>query len=78
MNTSTNDLLTTYLAERDTPCPRCGYNLKMLTGNRCPECGDELVLRVGLMYPKLAAFITGLIGLSAGTGFRAYPNNLAC
>jgi hypothetical protein len=23
-------------------CPRCGYNLRMLTGNRCSECGLEL------------------------------------
>ena len=23
----------------DLPCPRCGYNLRMLTIARCPECG---------------------------------------
>ncbi len=23
-------------------CPRCGYNLRMLTGCRCPECGLDL------------------------------------
>ena len=23
----------------DLPCPRCGYNLRMLTVARCPECG---------------------------------------
>jgi len=23
----------------DLSCPRCGYNLRMLTGSRCPECG---------------------------------------
>lgn len=23
-------------------CPRCGYNLRMLTGSRCPECGLDL------------------------------------
>src|SRR6266850_983033 len=26
----------------DLFCPRCGYNLRMLTGNRCPECGLDL------------------------------------
>lgn len=26
----------------DLHCPRCGYNLRMLTGSRCPECGLDL------------------------------------
>ena len=26
----------------DLFCPRCRYNLRMLTGNRCPECGLDL------------------------------------
>src|SRR6267142_93193 len=64
-------LLEQYLAVRDEPCPACGYNLRKLTGKHCPECGDELRLHVGLVEPRRAAFITGLIGLSAGGGFSA-------
>jgi hypothetical protein len=59
------------LAGREEPCPKCGYNLRDLTGDRCPECGDALVLRVQLVEPKLAAMLTGLVGLSAGFGLNA-------
>lgn len=34
-----------YLAERDVPCPGCGYNLRGLGENCCPECGRELSYR---------------------------------
>jgi hypothetical protein len=64
-----SDLLEQYLAARDEPCPLCGYNLRDLKGGRCPECGDALRLHVGLVEPKKAAFLTGLIGLAAGGGF---------
>ena len=66
---SDRELLQTFLRERDVACPRCEYNLRNLVGDRCPECGDELVLRVNLSEPKMAAFLTGLIGLAAGAGF---------
>ena len=66
---SDQELLQTFLRERDVACPRCEYNLRNLVGDRCPECGDELVLRVNLSEPKMAAFLTGLIGLAAGAGF---------
>ena len=26
----------------DVFCPRCGYNLRGLTGGTCPECGDDV------------------------------------
>src|SRR4051794_28546487 len=64
------DMLREFLAGRDAPCPGCGYNLRDLTGDRCPECGQELVLGVRLAEPKLAALLTGLIGLSAGAGLN--------
>lgn len=37
-----NNLLE-YLAERDVPCPGCGYNLRNLTGALCPECGKPAI-----------------------------------
>ncbi|MEX0655119.1 MAG: hypothetical protein WDZ31_01850 [Phycisphaeraceae bacterium] len=61
-------LLQTYLADRDVPCPRCGYNLRTLAGRHCPECGEQLRIHVGLVHPKLKAMIAGLMGLVAGAG----------
>ena len=64
------ELLRRFLTARDVPCPRCQYNLRDLTGDRCPECGDMLVLRINIAEPRLAAAITGLMGLSAGAGLN--------
>ena len=67
--TSDAAMLQAFLHERDASCPRCEYNLRNLVGIRCPECGEELVLRVNLSEPKMGAFLTGLVGLAAGSGF---------
>src|ERR1043165_104303 len=40
----TSDALRTFLAERDVPCPKCGYNLRGLSGPTCPECNTLLAL----------------------------------
>ena len=40
------ELIREYLAERETPCPACGYNLRGSGGERCPECGHSLELRL--------------------------------
>ena len=63
-------LLHQFLLGRDVPCPSCAYNLRDLPGERCPECGQVIVLRVQLAEPKLAAMLTGLVGLSAGAGLN--------
>lgn len=65
-----SDLLAAFLGGRDYPCPCCGYNLRDLTSDCCPECGDVLVLRVGSAHPRLAWFVTGLVGISVGFGFN--------
>lgn len=62
-------MLRSFLAERDAPCPSCGYNLRGLTGSFCPECDQALVLRVGLVEPRLAGWVAGLVGLAMGAGF---------
>jgi hypothetical protein len=36
----TPERITTYLAERDAACHRCGYSLRGLEKPRCPECGE--------------------------------------
>lgn len=47
------ELLLAFLHERDTDCPRCGYNLRNLTQPVCPECREQLVLKVGVSKLKL-------------------------
>lgn len=62
--------LRAHLADRDVPCPSCNYSLRALTTDRCPECNQQLVLAVRLAEPRLALWITGLIGLAVGLGFH--------
>ena len=64
--------LTEFLADRDEPCPSCGYNLCDLTSDRCPECGEVLVLSVRLAEPRLGTWLAGLIGVTTGAGFYAF------
>lgn len=64
-------LLREFLADRDTPCPRCAYNVRALTGSSCPECGSDLELRVGLVEPRLAAYIALLVACCLGFGGSA-------
>ena len=59
------------MADRDEPCPRCGYNLRMLAGDRCPECGDALVLRVGLAEPRMAGSMALVAACCLGAGGSA-------
>lgn len=65
-------LLARFLRARDTPCPRCGYNLRDLAGSTCPECGDGLALQVGLVEPRLAAYVTLLSAVCMGFGASAF------
>lgn len=60
-----------FLAQRDEPCPSCGYNLRGLTTGVCPECKQPLVLGVQLAEPKLKAFIAAVLGFAIGGGFSA-------
>lgn len=70
MDSAELDLLPVFLAARDVACPSCGYNLRGLREARCPECGEAIALQVGLVEPRQAAGITGLIGLAAGAGMN--------
>lgn len=62
-------MLQTFVAGRDVACPGCGYNVRDLPGDVCPECGQRLRLSLGLVEPKQASLIAGLVGLAAGAGF---------
>lgn len=61
--------LRAFLAERDVACPSCGYSLRGLQSPACPECNQALKLQVGLVEPRLGAFIAGVVGLAMGFGF---------
>jgi hypothetical protein len=63
--------LESYLAEREAPCPGCGYNLRGLRGTSCPECSQALRLAVGLVEPRQGLWVLGLVGAACGAGFNA-------
>ncbi len=58
-----------WLAERDVPCPACGYNLRGLRADRCPECGRGLRLGLSLAEPFLRAWVALLVALLLPAGF---------
>ncbi len=61
------DLLRSYLADRDAPCPNCGYNLRGVEQSSCPECGDSIALAVTNYPSRSRGYSAGLIGLSLTT-----------
>ena len=63
-----------YLATRDHPCPKCGYNLRGTAGSRCPECGNtrlwheplpERGWRFGLACMTVAYFLVALLAAAS-------------
>ena len=64
-------LLTQFLAENDTPCPGCGYNLRGLTTTTCPECRQEFDLRLQLAEPHTGTLIATIAPLIAVAGAAA-------
>jgi len=59
-------VLQAFVAERDTPCPGCGYSLRGLKTSRCPECNEELVLELRLAEPRLTSWLLTIAGPFAG------------
>jgi hypothetical protein len=57
-----------WLADRDTPCPQCGYNLRGLMRTSCPECNKALELRVAVADPFLAAWIASAAAVLPAAG----------
>lgn len=60
--------LEVFVAERDVPCPGCGYNLRGLGGSVCPECGLEVRLGVQLEEPAMGALMVTLAALFSVVG----------
>ena len=49
------DLLRAFLAGRDEPCAKCGYNLRDTIAEVCPECGTPLRLTLDRpVMPRIA------------------------
>lgn len=78
------DRLRRFLADRDQPCPECGYNLRDLQTSICPECGESLTVEsfeplqpttwtqdFSWAIHKLNLMCIGLVGLSTGLMFVA-------
>jgi hypothetical protein len=65
---SDSDLLRAYLADRDVPCPVCGYNLRGLNSTDCPECGATLDWRALSSGLKRGTWVAALIGVGVPLG----------
>lgn len=61
-----NDALRVFLAERDEPCPQCGYNLRGLTTAVCPECRTELAMQVFAVRAQRRVLTAGAVAISMG------------
>src|SRR5687768_6030087 len=62
------ELLVEFLSSRDVECPRCGYNLRTLQGDRCTECGLRMTLALRAAEPMLVAWITATVAAALGAG----------
>lgn len=69
--TSEMDVLRSFLAERDVPCPVCRYNLRGMASDRCPECGARLDVRIGSIDLKLGAWLLAVFAVALPMGFSA-------
>lgn len=69
-----------YLADRDTPCPNCRYNLRGVTTGLCPECGRPIALSVHDISPlraRLPLLVLILLWLFAAGSFNAARSGIA-
>jgi len=63
--------LSEFLADRDVPCPGCGYNLRGVATDKCPECGAVLELEIKRRRPlagwgALLLLVFGWLFLAGG------------
>jgi len=67
------ELLTAWLADRDQPCPRCGYNLRGLVldpvSARCPECDLPIQLRLAQADAPIGPWLLAYTACAMGLGF---------
>ncbi|MFO0830420.1 MAG: hypothetical protein U0637_01125 [Phycisphaerales bacterium] len=68
MRDETGPQLRSFLAERDTPCPNCAYNLRGLAAHSCPECNQALTLQIALADPRFGAWLSCVLVLASVGG----------
>ncbi len=68
------DPLVQFLATRDAPCPKCGYNLRSVQSPTCPECGLQLTLSLIPDRPSVTPWCALLVTVSllSGIGIRRW------
>ena len=70
-----SELIKSYLADRDVPCPACGYNLRGVEGSKCPECGKGICLSIhpaSWTITKLWLLRLGAIAIICYSGWQVW------
>ena len=76
--TQTDPAVIVFLADRDAPCPGCGYNLRGLTAPVCPECTRPVSLQLAsdpipkLRRPLIAAPLLTAAMMLTGAVYSLY------
>ena len=71
------ELLHSWLASRDVPCPVCGYSLRSIESATCPECGAQLNIRVGSTDLRIGLWLACVISQALAMGFAGLWSILA-
>ena len=64
-----HELLTTFLAARDEPCPVCAYNLRDTRDRVCPECGAPLSLALASVDAAPGGWLLAVVSCALAAGF---------
>lgn len=70
-------LLITFLADRDLPCPICHYNLRGVIEARCPECGSTIALGISSPQSHIGPWLLATIAFALAIGFDFVATLLA-
>src|ERR1051325_7393112 len=69
-----SEMLPAFLADRDAPCPCCGYNLRGLNDTRCPECATALSLGIGCARQETVWDAVGRIAVILFCAYCGYTS----
>jgi len=71
------EFLRLYLAERDVPCPKCGYNLRACVSGMCSECGAGIRTYLHPVVKMPGSWTAGIAGLWAGVALSLIVSFIA-